>query len=322
MKKPLVLWEDQKPKSVSDVIFFNDDFRKEFNGFVEQGDIPNLLLHGPPGCGKTSTSDALANDLKSQYLKVNAANDRNIDMIRDTVTNFITRSTMGKGRKIVCLDEADGLTSASQDALKSFIEKHSHVRFILSANKIGKIIDPLISRMAVYDFTPSYDPRIKREISIEISKRAMSVLIKHGFEIADDNKSKKRLFDFVQKQYPDIRSVWNTLQKYIQSSEKSLDSLGKGCYIDFDRLVNVIKDGSYDNLYKWTQSNSSLCDQHFYVDFFHYVNMNNLLKNDPNVKGEFVLASLDHQKNATMVSDQTLNTISFLVLAASEEYFK
>ena len=150
------LWvEEYRPHTIEDCILPNS-LKKVFTGFIEQGEISNLLLSGPPGVGKTTVAKALCEQLGLSYIVINGSDEgRFLDTIRNKVRNFATTKSLvgGGAHKVVIIDEADNTTHDVQLSLRTFVEEyHSNCRFIFTCNFINKIIDPLHSRCTVVDF--------------------------------------------------------------------------------------------------------------------------------------------------------------------------
>jgi len=144
-------------------------------------DIPHLLFYGPAGVGKTTLAKVIINELKAPYIEINSSDERGIDVIRNRVKDFAKTTSVNAKIKIVLLDEADGLTADSQDALRRIMEKYSNItRFILTCNNIAKIIPPLKSRCkgGMFEFKP-----IEKEA---VKKRVMEILGKEGVTITDE----------------------------------------------------------------------------------------------------------------------------------------
>ncbi|MDD4250667.1 MAG: replication factor C small subunit [Candidatus ainarchaeum sp.] len=161
--------EKYRPKKIADVIG-HDNLTKRLQSYIDQKNVPNLLLSGPAGTGKTSSSIALAKELFKEnfdqnFLELNASDDRGIDIVRHTIKDFARTLAFDSNFKIIFLDECDALTNDAQQALRRTMEKYTKTcRFILSCNYSSKIIDPLQSRCVVYRFKPLNGEEIKNQI--------------------------------------------------------------------------------------------------------------------------------------------------------------
>lgn len=193
------------PKTLDDLIVSKEN-REFLKGIKNKQEVPNLMLYGHPGIGKTLATKIIANDiLDCQYLYINASEENGIADIRSKVMTFAqTRSIDGK-LKIVIFDEADGLTHQSQDALRNIMEEYlGTTRFLLTCNYPSKVSKALHSRCQEMDMTPPFD---------DVLSRCVKILKAEGITVADDQK--QRLVDLIKRTYPDIRKCINRLQKNV-----------------------------------------------------------------------------------------------------------
>jgi replication factor C small subunit len=197
------LWvERYRPKTLKDIILTEDN-RNHFNTLGE--DTPNILFHGSPGTGKSTLAKIIVNDiLKCQYLYINASDESGIDTIRNKVISFAqTRSVDGK-KKVVILEEADGLTGDALRILRNVMEEYvDTTRFILTANYINKIIEPIRSRCMLFKLQPDL---------IGCVTRVVDILKKENIKV--DSNTSKKLAEFTTERYPDLRRIVNDLQRF------------------------------------------------------------------------------------------------------------
>jgi replication factor C small subunit len=197
------LWvERYRPKTLKDIILTEEN-REHFNSLGE--DTPNILFHGSPGTGKSTLAKIIVIDiLKCQYLYINASDESGIDTIRNKVISFAqTRSVDGK-KKVVILEEADGLTGDALRILRNVMEEYvDTTRFILTANYLNKIIEPIRSRCMLFKLQPDL---------VGCVTRVVEILKKENIKV-DANTSKK-LADFTTERYPDLRRIVNDLQRF------------------------------------------------------------------------------------------------------------
>lgn len=203
------LWvEKYRPRTLDDILL-DDDIKNHFKNITE--DIPNLLFYGSPGTGKSTLAKIIVNDiLKCQYLYINASDENGIDTIRNKVISFAqTRSIDGK-KKVVILEEADGLTGESLRILRNVMEEYvDTTRFILTANYVNKIIEPIRSRCMLF--------KLQNSITSCVS-RCVHILKEEGItSLGGENKAK--FVDFITDRYPDLRRIINDLQKYCVTGE-------------------------------------------------------------------------------------------------------
>ena len=178
--------------------------------YLENGDVPHLLLYGNAGTGKTTLAKIIANNIDCDLLYINASDENSVDTVRDKIKNF--SSTIGFRKwKLVILDEADYMTPNGQAALRNLMETFSKTtRFILTCNYVEKIIDPIQSRCQVFAITPP----TKKDVAIRVSEVLKTENV--NFEMTD-------LVAIINSSYPDIRRVLNTCQRQSINGELKLD---------------------------------------------------------------------------------------------------
>jgi replication factor C small subunit len=198
------LWvEKYRPKNLDDIIL-DGDVKEHFKTITE--DVPSILFYGPPGIGKSSLAKILVNDiLKCQYLYINASDENGIDTIRNKVITFAQTRSIDSKKKIVLLEEADGLTGESLRILRNVMEEYCDTtRFILTANNLNKIMEPIRSRCILFKIQPTLRG---------CADRCIEILKKENIQF-DISSIKKNLTNFLNDRYPDLRRIINDLQKF------------------------------------------------------------------------------------------------------------
>ena len=244
------LWAQKyRPKTVQDTIL-TPELKATFKQFVDQKNIPNLLLSGPPGIGKTTIAIAMLEELQCDYIVINGSLNGNIDTLRNEISSFASAISFGGGRKYIILDEADYLNANStQPALRNFMEEFSkYCGFILTCNFVNRIIEPLQSRCSIVDFNVSKQDRIK--LASAFLRRACYILDEENIQ-----HDKAVVAQVVEKFFPDWRRVLNELQRY--SATGSIDS---GILVNLSeesvkQMFEHLKERRWKEMRKWVNEN-------------------------------------------------------------------
>lgn len=247
--KPLLLVEKYRPQTIEDCIL-PAQIKNTFKEFVENEDLPSLLLHGKAGVGKTTIAKALCNELNYEYLMINGSEDGNIDTLRTTIKQFASTVSFQGGLKVVILDEADYLNPQStQPALRGFIEEFSdNCRFILTCNYKNKIIEPLHSRCVEVGFDIPRDE--KPEIAKLFFNRLQTILQEENIEY-----EKKVLVSLITKYFPDFRKILMEVQRYSVSGKIDAGILANMAEQNYQQLFAMLKEKDFKNVRKWVVDN-------------------------------------------------------------------
>ena len=307
-----LLWvEKYRPKTVSDCIL-PDRIKTVFQEYVNQKNIPNLLLSGGAGIGKTSIAKAMCQDIGCDVMVINGSDEgRMIDTFRTKIKNYGSSMSLSGGRKVIILDEADYCNPESvQPALRNFIEEFSgNCSFVFTCNFKHKLIEPLHSRCAVVEF--GLRPDEKASIAGQFFKRVQSILEEEKVEFDD-----KVVAEIIKKHFPDFRRVLNELQRYSQFGKIDTGILAQIGNIQIDQIVKYIKDKDFAAIRKWVASND-LDPNTIFRQIYDslYDNMK------PQSIPQAVLIIADYQYKNAFVADPEINLVACLTeLMANCEY--
>jgi DNA polymerase III delta prime subunit len=314
MASEFLFVEKYRPRKIDDCIL-PDDTKKTFKEFVERGEIPNLLLAGPPGIGKTTIAKALCNELGADYYVINGSDEgRFLDTVRNQAKNFAsTVSLTGSSKhKVIIIDEADNTGNDVQLLLRANIEAfYSNCRFIFTCNYKNKIIEPLHSRCAVIDFT--IKGKQKQQLAGAFFKRLQTILDQEKVEY-----DQKVLAELVSKHFPDFRRVLNECQRYSTSGKIDAAILASFSDITVNELVKNLKEKNFSEVRKWVVSNldndSSVILRRVYDTLYDIL----LPQSIPAA----VLVIAKYQYQIAFVADQEINLLAALTELMVECEFK
>jgi DNA polymerase III delta prime subunit len=251
MTSEFLFVEKYRPQVIDDCIL-PDETKKTFKEFVAKGEIPNLLLAGPPGVGKTTIAKALCNELGADYYVINGSDEgRFLDTVRNQAKNFASTVslTADSKHKVIIIDEADNTGNDVQLLLRANIETfYNNCRFIFTCNYKNKIIEPLHSRCAVVDF--SVKGKEKAQLASSFYKRLQTIL--DNEKITYDQKV---LVEMVSKHFPDFRRVLNECQRYSVGGKIDSGILASFSDISVNELVKSLKDKNFTEVRKWVVAN-------------------------------------------------------------------
>lgn len=254
--------EKYRPKTIEETIL-PADLKQVFQKFIDQKNIPNLILSGTAGVGKTTVARAMLEELGCDYIVINGSMNGNIDTLRNEILNFASSVSLSGGRKYVILDEADYLNANStQPALRNFMEEFSkNCGFILTCNFKNKIIEPLHSRCSLVDFKISKKDMAK--LATKFMKRLVFILDNEGIKF-----DKAVIAELISKYFPDWRRTLNEIQRY--SVTGSIDS---GILVNLQEtsikeLIGYMKDKNYTEIRKWVKNNIDTDVDVLYNEFY------------------------------------------------------
>lgn len=313
MNQENFLWvEKYRPHTIDDCIL-PTDLKKTFQTFVDQGNIPNLLLSGSAGVGKTTVAKAMLDMLDCDYIVVNGSLHGNIDTLRNDITNFATTVSFSQGRKYVILDEADYLNPQStQPALRNFMEEFSkNCGFILTCNFKNRIIEPLQSRCSSIDF--KFAKKDAPKLAGDFFSRVKGILDTESIPYEP-----AVVAEVVQRHFPDWRRVINELQKYSATGAIDTGILANFTQESFAELIGFMKDKNFTGMRKWVGQNVDNDPVSLMRTFYD----NASEKIAPSSIPQLVLLIADYQYKAAFVADQEVNLVAFLTQTMAECEFK
>ena len=314
MTSEFLLCEKYRPQVIDDCIL-PDDTKKTFKEFVEKGEIPNLLLAGPPGIGKTTIAKALCNELGADYYVINGSDEgRFLDTVRNQAKNFAsTVSLTGSSKhKVIIIDEADNTGNDVQLLLRANIEAfYNNCRFIFTCNYKNKIIEPLHSRCAVIDFTIKGKQRV--QLAGSFFQRLQSILDAERIEY-----DQKVVAELVSKHFPDFRRVLNECQRYSTGGKIDSGILASFSDISVNELVKYLKEKNFTEVRKWVVTNldndSSLILRRVYDTLYDSL--------VPAAIPAAVLVIAKYQYQCAFVADQEINLLAALTEIMCECEFR
>jgi DNA polymerase III delta prime subunit len=309
------IWvEKYRPKTIDECIL-PQGIKKTFQDFVERGEIPNMLLSGPPGIGKTTVAKALCHQLGADFYVINGSDEgRFLDTVRNNAKNFASTVslTSESKHKVIIIDEADNTTSDVQLLLRASIEEFSkNCRFIFTCNYKNKIIEPLHSRCSVVDF--SIHKRDKPAIATQFFSRLTNILEQEKIE-AD----KKVVAQLINSHFPDWRRVLNECQRYSVSGKIDSGILAVFSDVAVNDLIKSLKQKNFSEVRKWVVSNldndTSMLLRRIYDSLYDSLEHSTI--------PAAVLIIAKYQYQIAFVADQEINLLAALTEIMVECEFK
>ena len=298
------LWVEKfRPKQIEDCIL-PTEIKTTFQSIVDSGEIPNLLLTGSPGIGKTTVAKALCNQLDCDSIMINGSDEgRMIDTLRTTVVNYASTVSLSGGKKVIIIDEADYMNKDSvQPALRGVIEEFSkNCRFIFTCNFKNRIIPALHSRCSVVDFMISKDS--KPAVAMEMMENVKWILNEEKVKFDE-----KVLADLIMKYFPDFRRVINELQKYSLNGVIDDGILKLSSDENFNELFVALKGKNFSGMRKWVAQNIDNDHVRLYRQIYDTLNNRFEKISIP----QAVLTIADYSYKSAFVADQEVNMVACL----------
>ena len=309
------IWvEKYRPQKIEDCIL-PENIKKTFSEFLNKGEIPNMLLAGPPGIGKTTVAKALCKELEVDYYVINGSDEgRFLDTVRNNAKNFASTVSLSSEakHKVIIIDEADNTSNDVQLLLRAFIEEFAgNCRFIFTCNYKNKILEPLHSRCTVIDF--SIGKKDRQTIAAQFFGRLVSILDKERVET-----DKKVLAELINKHFPDWRRVLNECQRYSVSGKIDSGILAAFSDVAVNDLIKNLKDKNFPEVRKWVNSNldndTSVLFRRIYESLYDAL--------VPSTIPAAVLVIAKYQYQGAFVADQEINMLACLTEIMVECEFK
>lgn len=302
MNKDFVWCEKYRPNTIEDTIL-PVDLKATFQQFVDQKNVPNLILSGPAGVGKTTVAKAMLEELGCDYIVINGSMNGNIDTLRNEILNFASSVSLSGGRKYVILDEADYLNANStQPALRNFMEEFSkNCGFILTCNFVNRIIEPLHSRCSIIDF--KINKNDMASLATQFFKRIVNILNIENIEF-----DKAVVAELLKKYFPDWRRVLNELQRYSATGKIDSGILVNLQEVSLKSLLSLLKEKNFTEVRKWVGENLDNNQNEIFRKLYD-TSIDFLKKNSVPA---LVLIIAKYQYQAAFVADQEINLMACL----------
>ena len=310
--------EKYRPKKLEDIALPKKVYNT-FKSIIETGDCPNLLLHGAPGCGKTTSALVIANELNMETLFINASLEGKIDTIRTKIIDFATHSPIGeKRKKMIIFDEVDGSSTSQsfQPALRATIEKYNNVVYVFTCNYINRVIEPLRSRCAIITFDFHGNDRI--EIEAKFYKSLLNILKKENVKVSND----KVLAQAIHQYYPDFRRLLNELQRYYHQNGQIDEGflISESNFTQFiEQIAKLLANKDFSELRKLV-ANLDYIDDDLYSKIYDELITSKYLEPRSIPKAVIILGEYAY-RNA-FVADKEINFMAFLTTLMAECVFK
>jgi len=307
------LWVEQyRPSDVSSCIL-PKNLKDTFSKFIVQGDVPNLILSGGSGVGKTTIAKAMLDELDCTHMMINGSEESGIDVLRTKIKNFASTVSLHGGRKYIILDEADYLNPQStQPALRGFMEEfHKNCGFVLTCNYKNRLIEPLHSRCSVIEFTiPNSE---KPKLASEFMKRVALILDEQNVKYDE-----RVVAEVINKYFPDWRRILNELQRYAPSGTIDAGILVNIAEVNIKELMVSMKNKEFTNVRKWVVDNLDndpvKLYRRIYDNLYNYVDGSSI----PHV----VVILADYQFKSAFSADQEINMLACLTEIMAKVNFK
>ena len=314
MSKDFLWVEKYRPHTIEDTIL-PSRIKKVFQEIISTGEVPNMLLTGTAGLGKTTVARAICDELSLDYIVVNGSEEGNIETLRGKIKQFASSISLQGGYKVVILDEADYLNPQStQPALRGFIEEFSdNCRFILTCNFKNRIIEPLHSRCGVYEFNTT--KKELAELCELFLKRVLNIL---DLESVGYKGQIPGIAELIMKYAPDYRRVLNELQRGSIGGNLAVDVLETSSDSHFEALFAHLKSKDFKKMRSWVATNVDIQPTSLFRKVYDMM----YEKVEPASIPQVVLILADYQYKNAFVADHELNTVACMTELMANSDFK
>lgn len=309
MKQDFLWVEKYRPQTVADTIL-PVELKKAFQQFVDQKNVPNLLLTGRAGVGKTTIAKAMLEQIGADYITINGSMKGNIDTLRVEIANFASSISFSGGRKYVILDEADYLNpNSTQPALRNFMEEFSNnCGFILTCNFKNRIIEPLHSRCSVIEFNIAKADKPK--MAAQFFKRTCEILNTEGVEY-----DQQAVAEVIQLYFPDWRRTLNELQRYASTGRIDSGILSNKTDDNINTLIHNMKTKNFTEVRKWVAENSDIDSNVLYRQLYDILPTK--LKSTTSVASAIIVLA-EYQYKEAFVANTEINRVAALATLMAE----
>lgn len=300
--KNFLFCEKYRPRKVADCIL-PERLKKVFQEYVDKKSIPNLMLTGTAGTGKTTVALAMCNEIGLDYIFINSSEERGIDMLRTKIKGFASTVSLTDSKKVIILDEADYITPEAQAALRGSIEEFSsNCTFILTCNFKSKLIEAIHSRCSVIDFTLKADEKPK--MAAAFFKRITDILTKESISY-----DKTALIKIVEKYFPDYRRTLNELQRFGTNGSIDAGTISQISDVkNLSDLIKTLKDKDFSAMRKWVVMNSDIDPARIFRKI--YDGLSEYLQPASIPQAVVILGRYQYQ--SAFVADQEINLVACL----------